>query len=200
MEQFWSGLGGAVIGGCIAGGFSIFAVYQTNKHNQERLERKEAKELQGLIQALHTEIKSVFEHYQVTVGEDVECCINHEMPLEFYFPISSDYFTVYNENASLIGRIQNDELRQLLVKTYVKAKSLIDSFKMNNEQLAKYEQLCALVSETKNEFYNQKTTEHQKTLIAYSAKIKALHVEVGKHVKDLLNLLEQEITPNKKTL
>jgi len=203
MDQFLSSLIAsiaAIIGGLIAGIFSLYAVKLTNQHNQERLEKKEAKELQGLLQALHSEIESVFEHYQNTAGKYVENCITNKMQINSHYPIYSDYFTVYNENASLIGRIQNDTLLTLLVQTYAKAKSLIDSFKMNNEQLAKYEQLCAVVSKTNNEFNNQKATEHEKTLIEYSEQIKSLHVEVIKCVNNLLTQLKQEITSNQNTL
>ena len=62
-------------------------------------------------------------------------------PFEFYFPINSNYFVVYDSNAGGIGRVQSAELRKTVVETYARLKSLADTFGYNNRLLAEREQL-----------------------------------------------------------
>lgn len=194
-DPFLSSVSGAIIGGLITGIFSICAVIFTNKHNMEALATKDAKVLRGLLQALHTEIDCVFEHYKKTVGEYLENTPN-ENKITFYFPISSDYFTVYNENASMIGRIEKDKLRELLVETYVKAKSLIDSFKMNNELLSKYEQLNAQANRTNSSVDQDGVKQRCHELNSYGDRIRNSHSEMIKCVDELLQLLDTEMKDN----
>ncbi|MEI7695463.1 MAG: hypothetical protein WCI64_07450 [Chlorobium sp.] len=194
-DPFLSGISGVIIGGLITGIFSICAVILTNKHNMEVLETKEAKVLRGLLQALHTEIDCVFEHYKKTAGEYLKNTPN-KGKIIFYYPVLSDYFTVYNENASMIGRIENDELRKLLVETYVKAKSLIDSFKMNNEHLSKYEQLNEQAIKTNCPVDHEKVVLQNEYLNSYGDQIRNSHAEMTKCVDKLLQLLDKERNDN----
>ena len=60
-------------------------------------------------------------------------------PLLVYYPLVSDFFTVYNGNSFLIGRIPYNDLRKQIIKTYTLAKGMADSFRMNNDLNQKFE-------------------------------------------------------------
>lgn len=48
-----------------------------------------------------------------------------------YYPVFSDFFTVYHNNAFLISQVQDDGLRKQIVTTYTLAKGLVDSWRLN---------------------------------------------------------------------
>ncbi len=67
-----------------------------------------------------------------------------------YYPLTQDYFTVYQSNAHLIGEIQNEDLRGLIILTYSAAKGVVDSYRYNNHIVEKHEHWDWVAAETKN--------------------------------------------------
>ena len=111
-----------------ATGFIIVVVNIRNNNRTFRGQAEIAKEkedllIKGLLQALHDEIEIVFGRYQQVLGDKVDA-LNEDDPLLIYYPIISDFFTVYNGNASLIGRIPDHDLRRKIIKTYTLGKGL----------------------------------------------------------------------------
>ncbi len=53
--------------------------------------------------------------------------------LNSIFVVGSDYFTMYKANAAQIGKIDDDHLRGLIIRTYSAAMSLIDRYNFNND-------------------------------------------------------------------
>lgn len=186
-----SGLIGAVIGGILTGVFSILAVNKTEKHHRDARTENDAKVLKGLLQALHDEIDSIYERYQENMGARIEA-LQEGTPLLIYYPIINDFFTVYNANAFLIGRIENNDLRKSLVRTYVLAKGLVDSFRMNNELVSKFEHWHTLAEETKSQLHQKNAQAQYNVLAEYAKQIKKSHVEVKKSVSELMRMLHKQ--------
>ena len=190
-DSLLSGLIGAVIGGVLTGVFSILAVNKTEKHNRDARSENDAKVLKGLLQALHDELDSIYERYQETMGAHIEALADGT-PLLMYYPVINDFFTVYNANAFLIGRIENNDLRKSLVRTYVLAKGLVDSFRMNNELVSKFEHWHALAAETNSPLHQQNAQSHYNALVVYAKQIKKSHTEVKKSVGELMRMLHKQ--------
>jgi hypothetical protein len=103
-----------------------------------------------------------------------------------------DYFAIFNSNAILIGRINNVELRRLIVQTCTHAKGLVDSYRLNNALQEKYAQTLAFaqagiqpsVAQAKNEL---------ETLKGYAEVLKTSHVRVSSLVDRIIPALEAEI-------
>ena len=190
FDSLMSGLIGAVIGGILTGVFSIIAVNRTEKHNRDSQAEADSKILKGLLQALHDELESIFERYQETMGAHIES-LPEEQPLLMYYPVMNDFFTVYNANAFLIGRIEDNDLRKSLVRTYVLAKGLVDSYRMNNELLSKFEHWDALFAETNNPVHQQHAQAQCDALVTYGTQLKKGHADVKKCVQDLMRMLHK---------
>ena len=186
-----SSIVGALIGGFLAGYFALKATKKAHQNNLLIQKKNEENVLKGVLQALHDEIETLIERYQETVGSHIES-LEAGKPFLFYYPIFSDFFTVYNSNAFLIGKINDNDLRKLLVRTYVLAKGLVDSYQMNNEFIQKYAYWNALFIETNNEAHKLQSLAYYDALVSYAVTLKQLHNEVKKNANDLLRALRKQ--------
>lgn len=186
-----SSICGALIGGFIAGFFALKAANKAHQNNLLIQKKNEDNLFKGILQAFHDEIETLLERYQETTGARLESLEAGE-PFLFYYPVINDFFTVYNSNASLIGKINDNDLRKLLVRTYTLAKGLVDSYSMNNEFIQKYEYWNALFIETNNEAHKDQYLTHYNALVPYADTLKQLHNEVKKNANDLLRSLRKQ--------
>ena len=110
--------------------------------------------------------------------------------LEFYYPLTQNYFTVYDANASMLGRVGNDELRNSIVVTYHKCKKVVDNFKYNNELFRQSRDFaCQPESPRQKQIVDAKYKELQ----AYSSVIKNDHFELKGYADQLSALLDKEL-------
>jgi len=186
-----SGLIGSIVGGLITGLFSLRAVKMSEIADREKREQTDAKILKGLLQALHDELDSLFAIFQERIGAQVDALPDGQ-PLALYFPITNDFFTVYNANAHLIGRIENNDCRKALVQTYVMAKGLVDSFRMNNDMLSKFEHWHTLSEETNNPVHKQNAQNQYNALIAYAFGIKKIQADTKKSLAELMRMFHKQ--------
>lgn len=186
---------GALVGGCITGFFTLVGVSRTYKNDVKRLNKVEAALLQGFYRAVLTEIETLWTYYQETMGHVVESLTTGN-PLAYYYPVTQDYFTVYRSNANLIGRIPNRRLREIIVKTYIGTQALVDSYKMNNELVARLEYWEGLFAETKNDTYQVKLNLTYKGLVDYADGIRKRHYQLKTNVESLISALKDDIKPD----
>lgn len=184
-----------IIGGIIGGGMSLIASLKaTERAYKYRLKLQEQSRQEGvknLIQAIHDEIDILWDRYLWGAGNELEKLAEGEPFLSFY-PVTQDYFIVYNANASMIGSIDNHELRKEIVTIYTKAKSLIDAYKMNNNYLERYHNLTSLFQRTKNPIFEQQASTIKILMIDRVKKIKLTHDEIKQDIKSLLEMLKKE--------
>ena len=187
---FGSAITGAVIGGLITGYFALRSADKNYKNQLKQTRENEEKLIQGLLQAIHDEIETVFERYQETMGARLESLKEGE-PLLFYYPLVSDFFTVYNGNSFLIGRIPDNDLRKQIIKTYTLAKGMIDSFRMNNDLNQKFEYWHQVFQESKIEVHQQKAAAHYGALVEYAKNLKLGHQQIKLESSQLLRSLRK---------
>lgn len=195
MEQvlmdanFWS-IFGAVVGGLITGGFSIFATKQAFKNQEDHVNKSEEKIIQGLLQAIHDEIETVIDRYQDSMGMRLETLPSNQ-PLLIYYPLVSDYFSVYHGNTFVIGRVPDNDLRKQIIKTYTTAKGIVDSFRMNNDLVHKFEFSNKLFQETQQAVHEQQAIAHHAVLIEYAEVLKSGHQKLKNEAALLLRMLRK---------
>jgi hypothetical protein len=180
----------AVIGGIIAGFFSILATKMAFNHQRKQSEDNEKVVISSLLQAIHDELETVYERYQETMGAKLESLRENE-PLNFYYPLVSDFFSVYNGNTFLIGRINDNDLRKQIIKTYTLSKGMVDSFRLNNDLVHKFEYANKLYDETKQEVHKQHAFAHYNSLISYTATLKQGHGVLKHEIFALLRTLRK---------
>ena len=125
-SSFGSAITGAVVGGIIAGFFALKSTQKSFDNQKYQSDESEKKLIKGVLQAIHDELETIFERYQDTMGIRIENLKEHEA-LAFYYPLVSDFFTVYNGNSFLIGRIPSNDLRKKIIKTYRVKSYLFDN-------------------------------------------------------------------------
>lgn len=179
---------GAIIGGLIAGYYSSRATKTAHQNQKELADENEAHIIRSLLQAIHDELETVFDNYQENMGHRIES-LNDGGAILFYYPLVSDFFSVYNGNTFLLGRIKDNDLRKNIIKTYTLGKGMIDSFRMNNDLLQKYEHWDAVYSETKLQVHLDKAVAKHQELVEYAKALKQQHFTLKENIKNTLRSL-----------
>ncbi len=178
---------GAVIGGGITGYYTLKATDKAIRDQNAKELRRDEKEIDNLLDALGVELHALWGFHMRRIGERIEHLPDGQ-PLEFYYPLTQDYFTIYNSNAAMIGRIKDAALREAVVVCYNKCKKVVDGFKYNNELVREYRDLHDASSAPS---IAARTNAKLKELIDYARVIKEDHFELKGYVEKLLGLLEQ---------
>ena len=125
------------------------------------------------------------------IGRNLEV-LEGNKPVNFYYPLTQEYFTVYNTNAFLIGQIEDHDLRKLIVTTYTKARGLIDAYRLNNELLAKYEHWYWTSLQSGHPTHKKIAEEKYRALVDYAKTLKELHNDLSTNTKELLRALRKK--------
>ena len=243
----------ALIGGLVAGWFSIRQVKIAHQNNLEIKKLEEKNIIDNLKRGIYQEIKTIWDlHYtkgndkqSISVGEiidkldnpstDFENDINEaesllnkdimENPLlqiasietnkniakliselqhfvfNYYYPISQNYFIIYEQNAKLIGGIKDYNLRSLIIECYILMKGFVDSFRMNNAMLSRFENAQLLFNKTHDKEDARVILALIKSLYDYSNKLKFNQQKLKTKIIDgensLLKLLERDFKSDK---
>jgi len=200
MSNFaWDGnaLLSSAVGALIGSALTLAGVWISHRLEKAEVERIEKEEVIGFLQGIHDELETLFDSYMSSIGAQTEA-LQEGTALMFFLPITQDYFTIYNTNARSIGKIKSHDLRKLIVATYAKARGLIDSYRMNNDLLQKFEYAALLFQETGSAVHQTNANARHHSLIQYSAQLKPRHNELKTMVADLLRNLRKEgvLAPN----
>ncbi|WCE28786.1 hypothetical protein [Vibrio sp. SCSIO 43137] len=180
-----------LIGALIGGGCTLIASLLTFWYQGKQAEKAEDLLVQGVLQAIHDEMSALIERYNKAIGVQVAELKEGEA-FRFFFTVSHDYFSAFHGNSFLIGRVKNHKLRSQIVRAYVQAKGTLDSYRMNNELLSKYEFAHKIWQETASETHLMQAKAHEESLIIYAAQIKQDHELLMRDVDELLNTLKEE--------
>ena len=187
---FGSAITGAIVGGLITGYFALEATKRSFKNQQEHLEKSERKLIKGLLQAIHDEVETVYERYMESMGARLDS-LEENGALTIYYPLVSDFFSVYSGNTFLIGRIPDNDLRKQIIRTYTLAKGIVDSFRLNNDLVQKFEHSNKIFEETKHDVHKQHAIAHYNALVDYAKSLKESHLELKREVAGLLRTLRK---------
>ncbi len=179
---FLSGLIGAVVGG-------LFTLYATNKAlraDAVKEDRQEEKEIQNLLDSLAVELGTLWEFHMRRIGAMIEN-LKPGDAVEFFYPLTQDYFTLYDSNAHNIGKLRDATLRAGIVKTYNKGKKIVDGFKYNNELYHDWRDYSDSDEQLQDDV---RLAGKRKALTDYAMMLKEDHFEMKALVENLLELLQ----------
>jgi len=182
------GFAAALIGAVIGGIFTLRATANAIRDQNAKELRHDEREVQNLLDSIGVEIGTLWNFHMHRIGVMVE-----QLPdggaLEFYYPLTQDYFTVYNTNAGKIGSVKDAILREAVVVCYNKCKKIVDGFKYNNELFRDYRNLLLMPPSSPNhaDYVKAKYSE----LVQYAQIVREDHLEVKGYVERLLTLLDQ---------
>ncbi len=191
MTINWDILISTGLGALIGSVLTLIATYVAHKLDRNAVKENERKLVFGFLQGVHDEIETLWDNYQEKVGARVES-LQQGQPFQYYWAVTQEYFTIYTENAHLIGMVDEHDLRKQIVSTYARAKGLIDSYRLNNELVHKYEQAALIYAETEEEAHAQQANAIMQGLVTYAVSLKQSHSEVKSDVNILLRSLRKK--------
>lgn len=198
LDSFWAAIIGAIVGGIITGVFALMAARQSHKNAVGLQQKKEQEAIEGLLQAVHDEVETIWDRYQEGMGVHLET-LPEGQPLLFYYPVVQDYFTVYNSNAFLIGKVADHDLRKEIVSVYTLAKGLVDSYRLNNELVHKFEYWDGLFQESQNDVHKNRALTQYAALVEYAKTMRRQHDQLKEKTSKLLRMLRKNGFLTKKT-
>ncbi|SCX39899.1 hypothetical protein [Nitrosospira sp. Nsp1] len=140
--------------------------------------------------SLRDEIETLWGVYQAGACASIVALPDDE-PMLIYWPLTQEYFTIYNTYALSIGKIKNHMLRKQIIATYTKARSMIDSIRLNNDLLQQWERDCFLFQETRNPVHESHANARHKALVEYATALKESHSGLESAVSELLYRLRR---------
>lgn len=185
-----SSLFAAILGGGISGGLTYFGVHATIKHEQRKVADAETQAVRAFRKAILTELQSILSHYLESVGNELGKHTK-DQPFMVYYQASEDYFTIFNSNAHLIGKVEDDALRSEIVRTYSRAKGLLDSLRLNNSFVRGYEEFHEKARHSRQSPDEQKRDQYLFQLKQYIPRLLTQHTEFVQHAEALIRALDQ---------
>ena len=185
-DAIWTAVKSGVPGGVIGALLVHF-------HNIWRQKKQKSKDVQSPLKSFKAEIQALWAQHKEALNVDDFSTLNVENGFLSIYPVSDDYFTIYHKSADKIGTIQNEELQILLIKTYSKAKGLLDSFRLNNQFIQRIEDFSNEYAKTDSQIIIARMHLEAGRLKEYGHILIASNIRVQQMVDDLIIAIDKEI-------
>lgn len=185
IPDLFSGALIAIIGAVAGFGISYW---------RQRIDKKkdEEKQIESFLNAIKSEISILWGHYYEVVGKSIEEELKENDGFGAYYPIFDNYFVVYDNNTNLIGNLDQD-LSAILVRTYIAAKGLKDSFIFNNQLLNEMKRYHDLAQESKLIHYSTQYQIYFETWKSYGSDIREMHFKLKEYKEILINNINKKL-------
>lgn len=98
MNIDWNTLLTSGIGALIGSALTLLATYFSHRWEVAKQKEKDDQIIMSVLQAIHDEIETLWNAYMEGIGKETEALPDGQ-PLNMFWPVTQDYFTVYNTNA-----------------------------------------------------------------------------------------------------
>jgi hypothetical protein len=183
----WNSFVSTLIGAMVSFGAILF----TNWLDLRKRRDSHAKLIRALMQGLQDEIAGLLELSKSGLAD--LATIADGKALETVSSVSQDYFTVYHANAALVMQIEDDELRRTIIQTYTRAKSVLDTFRINQIYLERLHYLQSTFHKTKEPSVQAAAEEYNRALVKIAAELKRSLMEFNTTATRLLQMLADNI-------
>ncbi|HHW4399926.1 TPA: hypothetical protein ACUNCG_000467 [Aeromonas hydrophila] len=187
-----SELQAALVGALIGGLLSLLAIMLSHYLQSKAAEKAEENLINGFIWSIHTEILAAYNRYMATLGTHIEES-QENTPIFFHYLIQEDYFTIFNNNSELIGRIKDPNLRIEIINLYTLAKGMVDTFRQNNDFTMRFEEFENNPHLQPQEVYEANLTNYYRQLSTYGNSIRNGHQTFKCEAIKLISRIEKEI-------
>ncbi|ENU5836494.1 TPA: hypothetical protein ACQ8JS_003093 [Klebsiella pneumoniae] len=183
----------ALIGAVIGGWFTLKGVDREATITRKEAERDSLELQLSVLKGIKGEISTLLVLYDKRMKVHIENIRPGNMLL-LGFPIGDDNFTFYEQNAKFIAKL-NDEPRDSIINIYTYARSLIQSFKGNNQLIVEHEKILLGMADKNNnaDYYQRLYAAKQEVMIDYAQGIKAIDGEVRESISNGFANIDQEI-------
>ncbi len=175
-----SGILGAVLGALA----TVFVTERAHKHNMAVQEWQANREVHGVLEALDTELVVTTEAYSAVMGSMIDAAPEGK-PFFAEFDPQMEYSLTYKNNLHVIGRLENEPLRKLIINTHLQWAFLFELLYSNSRATRRQRDWALRGVETKDselkQFYahvSDGVTERLKEMPARLKKQQALCKEL----------------------
>ncbi|EPG3109397.1 hypothetical protein NER38_002285 [Klebsiella aerogenes] len=185
--EFWSGLGGAVVGG----GFTLWGTIIEGRR-QERQNATNAKEERlNVLIGIKAELECLFTIYNARMAEHMSS-YDGNSPFLFQFPVTQNYFTFYESNSLALSKVSESTLNEI-VALYASSRSLVDSFRGNNVMIEKLIQARRIYESTGLDQHREQFNTDYNIATDYGVGLKDIHLQTMKKYQTCLASIALEV-------
>ncbi|HAT2204301.1 TPA: hypothetical protein I8271_001117 [Kluyvera intermedia] len=186
--EFWSGLIGAVIGGLFTLWGTLIEGNRERKTKEDDLLTKKINILKGV----KTEIELITALYNQRMNSHINNYKDGQI-LDVYFLITQNNFVFYESNAEFISELDENVLKDV-VRFYITAKSLIDTFNTNNTNINKISEIAIKIAEEPmNESYRGLLAAYTNIASQYAPMIIEINNETLRCQQQVILSINREI-------
>jgi hypothetical protein len=190
----WEAVIPGLIAGLITGACMWIALIIQHKHERDLQAQKEENQVNAFVHAVMAEVETLWASYYEGAGKKLEG-LEKGKAFMYFYPISQDYFTIYNGNACLVGKIGNARLRRAIVESYTRARGLIDSFRLNNDMVQKWNHLDLMRQDSQNPMLIHMMWMQEQSLVHHAIKLREIHQQTKEGLEHLLLIAKTIHTP-----
>lgn len=193
IPQWLSSFITALIGALIGGWFTLRGVDREAKITRAEAEKNDLELQLSVLKGIKGEIFTLVSLYNKRMQYHIDN-IGPVKTLLINFPVGDDNFTFYEQNAKIIAKL-NDSARDSIINIYTYARSLIQSFKGNNQLVVDYEKiLFDMADNNKNkDMYERLHAAKVDTMVDYAQGIKNIDAELRHAINEGFNVINEEI-------
>lgn len=182
----------ALIGAVIGGRYTLKGVEKEAEINKQASERDSLELKLSVLKGIKGEITTLLGLYDVRMKEHIDDIAPGKI-LGIGFPVGDDNFTFYEQNAKEIAKL-SDESRDGIINIYTYARSLIQSFKGNNDLINQYQEMNLLQCKYKDdEHLVTVINDHIECMIDYAQGLKLIDGETRQAISDGMQIIDKEI-------
>ncbi|TCV91719.1 hypothetical protein [Biostraticola tofi] len=186
-SEFTSGLIGAIIGGL----FTLWGTVIDGRRQERNYENDSKEKRRNVLIGVKTEIITILEVYQSRIAKHLDE-YDGSGPFNLIFPITQNNFSFYESNAFYLTTVKEETLRSV-VAFYSSARSLVDSFKYNNQIIENIIKKNALYNETKLDAHLSDLEDTLAIATDYGNGLKFIHNEAMEKVEVCLSSINVEL-------
>lgn len=194
IPEWFSSFITALIGAVVGGFFTLRGVDREARITRAEAERESIELQLSVLKGIKGEVSTLINLYNKRMRESIDSISPGEMLL-INFPVGDDNFTFYEQNAKVIARL-NDTARDSIINIYTYARSLIQSFKGNNQLVMEYEKiLFDMADNNKNKDMYERLHEAKiEVMVDYAQGIKMIDSELMDVIDRGFNAIDKEIS------
>lgn len=190
-NEFLSAIAGAIIGGT----FVLIGTLISAWCEHRRQEKNRQEILISTLQVISAELNTIFDRYNQTIGIKLEK-LKPNSSLNYYYFVTEEYFTIFNGNAHLLGQLKDKELISSIIATYITLKEFVDSFRLNNAVLIRYNELRLIGRANSDNIIQDMIQNTLTALIDSGERLKLKHENLKINVPALLSKIQKNIKSN----
>ena len=193
IPQWLSSFITALIGAFVGGWFTLRGVDREAKITRAEAEKSSLELQLSVLKGIKGGIFTLMSLYNKRMKNHIDS-IGPGKTLLINSPIGDDNFTFYEQNAKIIAKL-NDAARDSIINIYTYARSLIQSFKGNNQLVLDYEKiLFDMADNNKNkDMYERLYTAKIEVMVDYAQGRKNIDAELRNAINEGFNVINQEI-------